>query len=99
MIITVDLNTGASVVDPGVFTAFHASSTTTDNQAVGAAMGPAGYAADDAGHVWVSSSWIRQTVAGDGDWAAGFDAMVEFAASKGWMNDERTHIKAHVELA
>jgi hypothetical protein len=99
MIINVDLSAGASVDDPAVFTAFNAISSTDDKDAVGAAMGVAGHAADDAGHVWVSAEWIRATVAGDGEWLAGFDAMVAFAESKGWMNEAGTHIKAHIEVA
>lgn len=97
MIITVDPNTGARIDEADVFTAFSAASGTTDNAAVGSAMGEAGHAADNDGHVWVSADWIRSTVNGDDAWTAGFDAMVSFATSKGWMNDAGTHILAHIE--
>ena len=99
MIITVDPTTGARVEDADVFTAFSAAGETTNNAAVGSAMGDAGHAADDDGHVWVSAAWIQSTVAGDEQWNAGFDAMVSFAASKGWLNDAGTHILAHIEAA
>ena len=74
--------------------------TTTDDAVVGAAMGSAGYAAGDA-HVWVDAAWVRAEV-GDrvgADWGERFDAMVDYAATKGWLNDARTHIKAHLTLA
>lgn len=100
MIIQVDLEHGATVVAPEELTAFHAVSTTTDSSAVGPAMGDAG---DDAGegHVWVSADWIRSQVADEvsGDWRSSFDGMIAYAASKGWMNEAGTHIKAHIEPA
>ena len=99
MIIEVDPTTGATIEDAAVFTGFNATSTTDDKDVVGAAMGAAGHAADDDAHVWVSADWIRATVAGDAEWTAGFDAMVAFARSKGWMNDAGTHILAHIEIA
>jgi hypothetical protein len=51
------------------------------------------------GHVWVPVDWVRGQAAGrvpDG-WAADFDGMVAFAASKGWLSDDRRFIQAHVE--
>ena len=98
MIINVDLTTGASVSDASTFTAFNARSTSDNEEVVGAAMGEAGHAADDAGHVWVSIDWIRSAVDGDPEWVAGFDAMADYAGSKGWMNDARSHILAHIEV-
>jgi hypothetical protein len=97
MIITVDPDRGARIDEADVFTAFSAASWITDNEAVGSAMGEAGHAADNDGHVWVSADWIRSTVSGDDEWIAGFEAMVSFATSKGWMNDPGTHILAHIE--
>jgi len=99
MIVEIDLNDGATLTEPAVFTAFHATAATGDASLVGAAMGPAGHAAGD-GHVWVSIQWLRDT-AGDADgpeWAEGFDAMVSFAASKGWLDGAETHIRAHIEV-
>lgn len=97
MIIRVDLASGASLEDEATFTAFHAVSSTDDNGIVGAAMGAAGHAADEPGHVWVSVDWIRSAADGDAVWVAGFDAMVGYAESKGWTNEAGSHIKAHLE--
>lgn len=100
MIIDVDRAAASvTVVEPDVLDAFSARSDTLDDAAVGAAMGPAGRAAGDA-HVWVDAAWIRSQV-GDtagADWGDRFDAMVAYAASKGWTDGTGTHIKAHLEL-
>jgi hypothetical protein len=100
MIIDVDRAAATvTVVEPDVLDAFSARSDTTDDAAVGVAMGPAGRAAGDA-HVWVDAAWVRSEV-GDSagaDWAARFDGMVAYAASKGWTDEAGTHIKAHIEL-
>lgn len=98
MIVTVDLDTGASVGKPDDLGSFHVVSTTGDDTVVGSAMGDAGHAAGE-GHVWVSADWVKQDVASSVDpgWAAKFDSMLAYAASKGWLNDAGTHIKAHIE--
>lgn len=101
MIIEVDLHLGARVLQPDLLTAFSVSAETTDNSLVGPAMGAAGHQCEDAEHVWVSAEWVRQSVVGvvDQDWGSGFDAMLEFAASKGWLNESGSHIKAHIEVS
>lgn len=101
MIISVDLTKpSATVLEPEVLTAFSVASSTIDDVAVAAAMGAAGEAAGDA-HVWVSADWIRDDVSGrvDDGWSGGFDKMLEFATTKGWLNDAGTHIKGHIEVA
>ncbi len=114
MIIDIDRAALTVIVrEADVLDAFSAQCDTTDDALVGPAMGPAGHAAGDA-HVWVDTSWVRrQVVLGDAtgdpqgtgdrdavgaDWSARFDAMVAYAASKGWTDESGTHINAHIEL-
>ena len=55
-------------------------------------------AADD-DHVWVDVDWLRtagQAQLGDPDFAAKFDAMIAYAASKGWLDDSGTSVRAHI---
>ena len=98
MIVRVDLENGPSLEEPEVLTGFHAVSSTTDDSLVGAAMGEAGAPAGE-GHVWVAASWVREQAAPvvAADWASAFEGMIDYARSKGWMNEAGTHIKAHVE--
>lgn len=65
---------------------------------IATAAAPIGDMADKE-HVWVNPHAIRALcpLAGDADWAKGFDAMVGFAAQHGW-TDDRGRIRAHVEL-
>ena len=98
MIVRVDLENGPTLEEPEVLTGFHAVSSSTDDSLVGAAMGDAGESAGD-GHVWVAASWVRRQAAPmvDAEWAQAFDGMIDYARSKGWMNEAGTHIKAHLE--
>jgi len=86
-----------SIQQPADLRRFHVEADSSDEQLVGAALGAAGHAAES-GHVWVSADWIRATVSGvDDNWSGEFDQMLAYAASQGWLNEDRTHIKAHIE--
>ncbi|MGI9622577.1 MAG: hypothetical protein ACR2PK_07050 [Acidimicrobiales bacterium] len=100
MIVEVDLEAGPRVIDADVLDAFSVAAITDDSDTVGRAMGPAGYAAEEPGHVWVSADWIRVNAAeasSDPSWANRFEAMLDYAATKNWMNASRSHILAHIE--
>lgn len=51
-------------------------------------------------HVWLDRETMVSLAgrACDAEWLAQLDAMIEFAASKGWM-DESGRVRAHVTLA
>ena len=53
---------------------------------------------DDA---WIGVDAVRRMAAGrvDASWDAGFDAMLAYARSKGWLDEAGHAIKAHVEWA
>ena len=48
--------------------------------------------------LFVSVSWVRERAAGrTGEgWDEAFEGMLGYAASKGWLTDDRTQIAAHV---
>lgn len=57
--------------------------------------------ADDE-HVWLDIAAARAcgvAASGDEAFGAGFDAMIEYAAGKGWLDDAGTHVRAHCEPA
>jgi hypothetical protein len=49
--------------------------------------------------VWVQPDAIRRLAAGrvDATWDASFDRMVEFARTKGWVDETTGEIRAHCE--
>jgi hypothetical protein len=61
-------------------------------------LGPAGVARCDE-YAWVSISELVR-LAGDAatpEWRASFEAMIEYARSKGWVDDELGAVRGHVE--
>jgi hypothetical protein len=57
--------------------------------------------ADDE-HVWLDVARARAIgveTANDPAFADGFDAMIDYATSKGWLDEAGTHVRAHVETA
>jgi len=49
--------------------------------------------ADDA-HVWVAIDALRAAAGGE---AGAFDAMIAYAASKGWVDESGASVRAHIE--
>lgn len=48
---------------------------------------------------WIRTGAVRALAHGsvDDDWDEGFEAMLEYAASKGWLSEDGSEIQAHVE--
>lgn len=48
---------------------------------------------------WIRAGAVRALAHGrvGHDWDDGFEAMLDYAASKGWLTDDRSEIQAHVE--
>lgn len=55
----------------------------------------------DEGVAWVQQGWIlaETQLSTSPEWKSGFDGMVAFAASKGWLRDSDNAIRAHIEFA
>jgi hypothetical protein len=57
---------------------------------------------DGDGAAWVSVGWVRSTAdaapwtAVGTDWPTRFDAMLDYARGKGWLDESGTHLRAHV---
>ncbi len=108
MIVNVDLATSsislAEADDVGGFKVSAAGQPpdgSADDAAVGALLAEAGggRAAQEPDHVWVAIDTVRLLAADQvgEDWAERFDAMVAYAATKGWLDEAGTHIKAHID--
>jgi hypothetical protein len=49
----------------------------------------------------IDVSWLRGQAHDqvDANWPADFAAMLRYAAAKGWLSADRSHVRAHVEAA
>lgn len=65
-------------------------------RAVAADVAP-GLTLQDAETAWVSCEWLRRAGPDDADWRAGVDAMLDKARPMGWVSEDGTAIRAHVE--
>ena len=58
----------------------------------------AGTLADDGEHALVEIGWVRQHAVGVGpQWEQDFDAMLDYARTKGWIDEGTSAIVAHLE--
>jgi hypothetical protein len=56
----------------------------------------AGLGAVAGDHVWLEPSALRAAGDGTADWNAQFDAMLRYAASKGWTDEQSGRVRAHI---
>ena len=100
MIIRIDHDNEVRLVDPDDCKKFHVEASRDGGGDLNKLLGAAG-SVDDAGedHVWIHFDWVRNEASGRvaADWAPQFDAMVRYAATKGWLNEAGTSIRAHIE--
>ena len=99
MVIVID-GAGVRVDAPDDFKQFHIAAPKGFD--VGAALHRANFgysAAIDHDHAYVFTNAIRAAVAGhvQPGWEDGFQGMLAYAAQKGWLEDEGTSIRAHIE--
>lgn len=68
-----------------------------DDEEIARALAPLG-TLDSPTHAWVSIAPLRAACGRDGDaaWHEAFDAMVQFAASKGWVDGSGLRLRAHL---
>ncbi len=100
MYVAIDSRTRrASLADPENFQQFHVAVAGAETDTALAALGSAGAPTDEDDHVWVSVAAVRGWAEGrvGEDWEQGFQKMLDYAGSAGWLDDERRHIRAHIE--
>ncbi|MCU0270817.1 MAG: hypothetical protein MUF83_19535 [Acidimicrobiales bacterium] len=53
------------------------------------------------GDAWISIVWLRAHAEGNvgDDWPMRFQKMLDYAGSKGWLNDDRTYVRGHIKNA
>jgi hypothetical protein len=80
--------------DPGNFRALKIvyPANLSDHRTVLSAVGRS----DEAGYLWVERAWLEKHSPRDAAWQKGFEDMVTYAASLGWVDDAGS-IRAHIE--
>ena len=71
-----------------------------DASALQAALGDLGTVDDDGEHVWLLAAGVRELAGSlnrDPEWTKGFDGMVAYAQSKGWVSESGDAIRAHID--
>jgi len=104
MDVVVDLTApqqGVSLAEPDDLKSFKvlARGREGDSEGLANALEGVGRLADD-GHAFIDADAVRRLAgerANDPDWSSGFDGMLAYARSKGWMDESGTAIQAHVE--
>ena len=86
----------ASVQDPGNLRQLHAEFRRVNDDAAAAALAAAGLGSVDGDHAWLDAAALRAAGDGSADWASRFDAMLAYAASKGWASEDGARVRAHV---
>jgi len=98
MIVEVDGEGNVSLSDPDTFTAFHVRASDSDLDRIVTALGEGAEKAKE-DHVWIPIGRLHAlgNRHGGADWREGCDGMIAYARSKGWVDDERDLVLAHVE--
>lgn len=90
---------GVSIRDLRVFDGFHVEVPRDVDLVEALTIAGAGRDIGD-GDVYISLPWIRAFMAerGDGDeqWHAGFEGMVGYARSRGWISEDGRAFRSHV---
>lgn len=88
---------GVELLDQNTFTAFDVLAPDLDAKQVLEGLGERAGPSDEPDHVFISISAVR-SLAGPVDqaWEQDFQAMLDYAGSKGWLNAAGDHIKAHI---
>lgn len=102
MILHVRSDASITLEDPDTFTAFSVKAGSLDLPEILSAFGEdakADEAEGESGHLWVSIPRLHRLGAeyGGVDWRKGCDGMIRFAASKGWVDENRQLVRAHIE--
>ena len=100
MIIAVVADRGvarARVEDEENLRQLHAEFRGVDDPAAAAALHSAGLGTVRDDHAWLSTAALRAAGDGSADWTRRFEAMLAFAAGRGWVSADGAEVQAHIE--
>lgn len=99
MEIWIDADNKAHLRCPDDFTEFAVLTEATSQGSAASTLRELGVL--DGNHVFVDQTWLiahAGEAADDSSWRSGFDAMVAYASSKGWL-DAAGRIRAHIRVS
>ncbi len=98
MIVALSADGTLTLEAPDTFTAFHLRSPGQPMDWIVTTLGPTAKAAH-AGHIWLSIQCLHDLgdKHGGPHWRQGCDKMLAYAETKGWLDEERRFVLAHVE--
>lgn len=97
VIINIDPSGTVGIVEAGNFRGFHIAGTKPRDTATRSSLAEQGIHFDDAlAQAFVEPDTVRSLAKGDRDWEIGFGSMIDYAKSKGWIDDQG-RIGAHTE--
>jgi hypothetical protein len=89
---------GVDLVDAEDTKGFHVEVVGGADVAAALQEAGAGTLAPDGEHAHVDIGWVRQNATAVGpDWNQQFDAMLDYARTKGWIEEGTSSIVAHLE--
>lgn len=98
MIVRIHPDCSITLEDADTFTAFSIAAPNMTTAEILTAFGGDAEPCDQE-HVWIAISRLHALGAAHGgpEWRAGCDGMLLFAASKGWINEPKESVRAHIE--
>jgi hypothetical protein len=103
VLVSADSGSRATVEDTGNLKQLHVEFRGVSDHTGAEAVAASGLGRADADHAWLDVSALRaagdesaRAAGGDAGWATQFDAMIAYAASKGWTDPDGTRVRAHI---
>jgi hypothetical protein len=86
----------ATVAEAENLKQLHAEFRGVSDDIAAGALREAGLGDVDGDHAWLETAALRAAGDGSAEWTAGFDAMLAYAASKGWSSEDGSRVRAHI---
>jgi hypothetical protein len=86
----------ATVEDAQNLKRLHVEIRGVDDSAAAEALRTAGLGRIDGDRAWLDAEALKAAGDGSSGWTVDFYAMLAYAKTRGWMNDDQSQIRAHV---
>lgn len=86
----------ATVAEPEDLARLHAEFRGVDDDTAARVLRSSGLGVVDGDHAWLETAALRAAGDASPEWTARFDAMLAYAASKGWSSEDGSRVRAHI---
>ena len=86
----------ATVEDAQNLKQLHAELRGVDDNAAAEALRTAGLGRIDGDYAWLDADALKEAGDGSSGWTVDFYAMLAYAKTRGWMNDDESQVRAHI---